>query len=115
MPSAQSRSPRPGIAAGIILAWTRAVASSVPRSSSRALSVCARPASSPVSRTCSGSTTRTSLSLGMWIGIEGGRTGGVAIGFVLLLLSALSVLALMRHRQNRVEERAHGKWEKSSA
>ena len=108
---------RPGIAAGIILAWTRAVAEfGAALLFAGTFRMRAPGQFSSISHLL-GLNNADLLSLGMWIEIEGGRTErGVAIGFVLLLLSALSVLALMRVTgENRVEERAHGKWEKSSA
>jgi len=88
---------RSGILAGVVLAWTRAlaefgavllVAGTFRMRDSGQFSALARAL---------GLANADVLSVGMWMEIEGGRTEqGVAIAFVLLLVSALSVYALHR-------------------
>lgn len=87
----------PGIAAGIILAWTRAVAEFGAALLFAGTFRMRAPNQFSSAEHLLGLNNADLLSLGMWMEIEGGRTErGVAIGFVLLLLSALSVLALTR-------------------
>jgi molybdate transport system permease protein len=88
---------RSGIVAGVILAWTRALAefgavllvAGTFRMRDPGLF-------SPLARAL-GVQNADLLSVGMWMEIEGGRTEqGVAIAFALVLVSAVSVYALHR-------------------
>jgi len=84
-----------GVVAGIVLAWTRAAAEFGAVLLFAGTFRLRAPNQFPGWAHLLGLNNADLLSLGMWLEIEGGRTGrGVAIGFVLLLLSALSVFAV---------------------
>jgi ABC-type sulfate transport system permease component len=88
---------RSGLLAGVVLAWTRALAEfGAVLLVAGTFRVRDAGQFSTLSHAL-GLTNADLLSVGMWMEIEGGRTEqGVAIAFVLVLVSALSVYALHR-------------------
>lgn len=95
-----------GILAGIVLAWTRALAEfGAVLLVAGTFRVRDAGQFSALSHTL-GLANADLLSVGMWMEIEGGRTEqGVAIAFVLVLVSAMSVYALHRLADGRQDWR----------
>ena len=86
-----------GLMAGVLLAWTRAVAEFGAALLFAGTFRMHAPNQFSSLTHLLGLNNADLLSVGMWMEIEGGRTErGVAIGFLLLILSGLSVWALTR-------------------